>query len=53
MFKIRVNLGKWLRLTGEDVKGKDLAVVLIFLAFVLVAFAVMAYYAVELPKVLE
>ena len=50
MVKFKFNLGKWLNVTGEDLKGRDLLITLLFIAFV-VTLMVVAVAAIDLPKV--
>lgn len=50
MVKFELNLGKLLKMKGEGLKGRELAVTFLFLVFIIIAIVVCA--AIGLPKVL-
>jgi|GEM_PF-2245913 len=50
MIKFKLNLGKWLNVTGENLKGTDLAITLLFLGAIITLF-LWAVIAHGLPKV--
>lgn len=50
MINFKMRLGKWLDLRGEELKGFELLIVLLFLAFVITLFARLLE-TVDLPRV--
>ena len=50
MIRFKLNFGKWLDVRGEELKGRDLAITLLFLGFIL-TLLVAAIATFELPKV--
>ncbi len=50
MVKFKIALGKWLDVRGEGLKGRDLAITLLFLSFI-VALLVVVIATIGLPKI--
>lgn len=50
MIHFELNFGRWFKIRGADLKGHDLAVTLLFLAFIIVLI-VLAIAAIDMSKV--